>query len=148
MTNSSQQPDPPPGPLNSFTAGFTDADLQRALLRALRLVGIMTLVLAPIFWFAMGWGSMMLFLAGAIISATGIWEGRRLMAALAARIENQPTRTNLAVVMVMFVLRLGLAAGLIYVSLRCFAGSVYALVLGICLALIALMAEAFRLVRS
>jgi hypothetical protein len=142
------QPDRPPGSLDSLTAGFTDADLQRALLRALRLVGIMVLVLTPILWFTLGWQSVMLFFAGAIISAAGIWEGRRLMAALAARIENQPGRTNLAVVMVMFVLRLGLAAAVIYVSLRCFAGSVYALILGICLALFALMVEAFRLVRS
>ncbi len=146
--NDPHQPDRSSGPLDSFTAGFTDAYLQRALLRALRLVGIMVLVLTPVLWFAIGWQSVMLFFAGAIISAAGIWEGRRLMAALAARIENQPARTNLAVVMMMFVLRLGLAAGLIYVSLRCFAGSVYALLLGICLALIALMAEAFRLVRS
>ena len=142
-----KQPEPPRGGLDSMTAGFTDADLQHALLRALRLVGIMVLVGGPLIWLALGWRSVMLFLAGAIISAAGIWEGRRLMAGLAARIENQPTRTNLGLVMVMFVLRLGLAAGLIYVSLRCFAGSVYALVAGICLALIALMAEAFRLVR-
>lgn len=144
----SHKSDPAPGHLDSLTAGFTDADLQHALLRALRLVGIMVLVLAPILWFLLGWRSVMLFFAGAIISGAGIWEGRRLMTALAARIENQPTRTNLGVVTMMFVLRLGLAAVLIYVSLRCFAGSVYALVLGICLALIALMAEAFRLVRT
>jgi len=137
-----------PGPLDAFTAGFTDADLQRALLRALRLVGMMVLIFVPVIWIALDWRSVMLFLTGAIISAAGIWEGRRLMAALAARIENQPTRTNLAVVMTLFVLRLGLAAALIYVSLKCFAGSVYALILGICLALFALMVEAFRLVRS
>jgi hypothetical protein len=137
-----------PGPLDSFTAGFTDADLQRALLRALRLVGMLVLVFVPVIWIALDWRSVMLFLTGALISAAGIWEGRRLMAGLAARIENQPTRTNLAVVMTLFVLRLGLAAALIYVSLKCFAGSVYALILGICLALFALMVEAFRLVRS
>ena len=137
-----------PGPLDAFTAGFTDADLQRTLLRALRLVGMMVLIFVPVIWIALDWRSVMLFLTGAIISAAGIWEGRRLMAALAARIENQPTRTNLAVVMTLFVLRLGLAAALIYVSLKCFAGSVYALILGICLALFALMVEAFRLVRS
>jgi hypothetical protein len=137
-----------PGSLDSFTAGFTDADLQRALLRALRLIGMMVLIFVPVIWIALDWRSMMLFLTGAVISAAGIWEGRRLMAALAARIENQPTRTNLAVVMTLFALRLGLAAALIYVSLRCFAGSVYALILGICLALFALMVEAFRLVRS
>jgi hypothetical protein len=137
-----------PGPLDSFTAGFTDADLQRALLRALRLIGMMVLIFVPVIWIALDWRSVMLFLTGAVISAAGIWEGRRLMAALAARIENQPTRTNLAVVMTLFVLRLGLAAALIYVSLKCFAGSVYALILGICLALFALMVEAFRLVRS
>lgn len=138
----------PPRPLDSFSAGFTDDDLQRALLRALRLVGLMVVIIAPAIWIALDWRSVVLFLTGAVISAAGIWEGRRLMGALAAKIEAQPTRTNLALVMVMFVLRLGLAATLIYVSLRCFAGSVYALVLGICLALIALMAEAFRLVRS
>ena len=135
-------------PIDSFTAGFTDADLQHALLRALRLIGYAVIIFVPVIWIALGWRSVMLFLTGAIISAAGIWEGRRLMAALAARIENQPTRTNLALVMTMFVLRLGLAAALIYVSLKCFAGSVYALVLGICLALFALMAEAFRLIRS
>ena len=134
--------------IDSFTAGFTDADLQHALLRALRLIGYAVIIFVPVIWIALDWRSVMLFLTGALISAAGIWEGRRLMAALAARIENQPTRTNLALVMTMFVLRLGLAAALIYVSLRCFAGSVYALVLGICLALFALMAEAFRLIRS
>src|ERR1700731_935079 len=96
-----------PGPLDSFTAGFTDADLQRALLHALRLIGMMVLIFVPVIWIALDWRSVMLFLTGAIISAAGIWEGRRLMAGLAARIENQPTRTNLAVVMALFVLRLG-----------------------------------------
>jgi hypothetical protein len=136
-----------PGPLDSLTAGFTDADLQHALRRALILVGLFAVVLTPVIWAAMGWRSLMLFFTGAVISAAGIWEGRRLMAALAAQLENQPARTNLALVMVMFVLRLGLAAAVIYVSLRCFAGSLYALVGGICLGLIALLVEAFRLVR-
>jgi len=48
----------------------------------------------------------------------------------------------------MFFLRLGIAALIIYVSLRCFHGSLYALLTGLGLAVVALTIEALRVLRS
>ncbi len=59
---------------------FTDQDLRAVLNRALRSVVIAILVGIPIIWVAWGWQSMLLFLVGGAIAATGILEWRQLMA--------------------------------------------------------------------
>ena len=65
---------------------FSDQDLRLVLNRALRSVCIAIVLLAPILWIAWGWRSMVMFLVGGAIAATGIIEWRQLMSAVLARL--------------------------------------------------------------
>lgn len=127
---------------------FTDADVQRMLRRALRLVLVLGLALAAAFWLARGWQSGLLALAGAAISYTGIREYRSLSEAIFAQMDNQKTPRPLGRTLVLFFLRLAGAGLVLYVSLECLHGTVYALVAGIGLAIVALSIEALRLLRG
>ncbi len=136
---------------------FTDQDLRVVLNRALRSVVIAIVVGLPIIWVAWGWQSMVMFLVGGAIAATGILEWRQLMAAVlvrldAASMEPEGTRPSkprpLGPVLFWFFIRLVAAAGVLYVSLRSLDGKVAALLLGIALALVALFVEAIRLFRG
>jgi|ERR1700722_442957 hypothetical protein len=130
---------------------FTDQDLQTVLNRALRSVIVATLVGIPIIWVAWGWQSMLLFLIGGAIAATGILEWRQLMAAVLVRLD-EPTEGSkprpFGPVLFWFFIRLAAVAGVLYVSLRSLDGKVAALIVGIALALAALFIEAFRLLRG
>jgi hypothetical protein len=136
---------------------FTDQDLRVVLNRALRSVVIAIVVGIPIIWVAWGWQSMVMFLVGGAIAATGILEWRQLMAAVLVRLdvasmEPEGTRSGkprpLGPVLFWFFIRLVAAAGVLYVSLRSLDGKVAALLLGIALALVALFIEAIRLFRG
>jgi hypothetical protein len=127
---------------------FTDMDLNAALRRALKLTVILGLVLAVVLTFAFGWQTAALLLAGTIISATGLWEWQRLVVFINARLDNQKSPGGAARVITTFSLRLALAGGILYGSLRCFHGSVYALVGGLGLGILALTIEALRMIRS
>jgi hypothetical protein len=130
---------------------FTDQDLQTVLNRAMRSVIIATLVGIPIIWVGWGWQSMLLFLIGGAIAATGILEWRQLMAAVLVRLD-EPTQGSkprpFGPVLFWFFVRLAAVAGVLYVSLRSLDGKVAALIVGIALALAALFIEAFRLLRG
>ena len=127
---------------------FTDADLKIALRRAFKVTVILGLILAVVLTVVYGWQTGALLLAGALISATGLWEWLRLVAFINARLDNQRPAGGAARVVTMFSLRLLLAGGVLYVSLKCFHGSVYALLAGLGLAVFALTIEAVRLIRS
>lgn len=132
---------------------FSDQDLRAVLNRALRFVVIAILVGMPVIWIAWGWRSMLLFLVGGAIAATGIFEWRQLMSAVLLRLdlpsaETAATPKPLRAVLFWFFLRLGVAAVVLYVSLRSLDGKVFALLLGIALALMALFIEAIRLFRG
>jgi Na+/H+-translocating membrane pyrophosphatase len=126
---------------------FTDADLKAALRRAFKTTAIIGIVLAVVLTFVYGWQTGALLLAGAIISATGLWEWQRLVAFINVRLDNQKT-TGAGRVMTTFLLRLLLAGGILYGSLKCFHGSVYALVAGLVLGVFTLTVEAVRMIRS
>jgi hypothetical protein len=132
---------------------FSDQDLRALLNRALRIVGIAILVGIPVIWIAWGWRSMLLFLVGGAIAATGILEWRQLMSAVLVRLalpgaENAAKPKPLGPVLFWFFLRLAVAAAVLYVSLRSLDGKVFALLLGIALGLLALFIEAIRLFRG
>ena len=139
---------PENGPVPNLTSAMTDDDLREMLRRALRTVLILALVLFLIFTFTLGWQTGLLELAGALISYTGIREWRNLALAIFARLDNQQTARPMGRTLVMFFLRLGMVAAILYVSLKCLHGSVYALVAGIGLAVVALSIEAIRLLRN
>ncbi len=126
---------------------FTDADLKAALRRAFKVTAILGVVLAVVLAFVYGWQTGALLLAGTIISATGLWEWQRLVAFINARLDNQKA-AGTGRVLTTFLLRLLLAGGILYGSLRCLHGSVYALVAGLVLGIFALTLEAVRMIRS
>jgi hypothetical protein len=127
---------------------LTNEDLDAMLRRALR----MTLIIGAIASIAVliggGWRSGAMLLTGALISAASIMEWQRLVRVINARMDNQKTPANAGVVVLFFVLRLTVFAGVIYGSLKCFHGSVTALLCGLCLAVLAIGWEALRLLRD
>ena len=136
---------------------FTDNDLRDVFNRALRTVIIALLVGIPLIWFAWGWRSMLLFVVGGVIAATGILEWRQLMTAVLERLDlaggasqGQPRGKPrpLGSVLFWFFIRIVAAAAVLYVSLRSLDGKVVALILGIALAVAALLVEALRLFRG
>lgn len=131
---------------------FSDQDLRTVLNRALRSVLIAAAVGIPILWAAWGWRSMLLFVVGSAIAATGILEWRQLMAAVLVRLdvagESRAAPRPMGPILFWFFVRLVAAAGVLYVSLRSLDGKAAALLIGIALALVSLFIEALRLFRG
>ena len=132
---------------------FSDQDLRLVFNRALRNVAIAIAAGTPLIWIAWGWRSMLMFLVGGAIAATGILEWRQLMSAVITRLDlgsglPQGTPKPLGGVLFWFFIRIAAAAGLLYVSLRSLDGKVAALLIGLALALAALFIEALRLLRA
>jgi hypothetical protein len=136
---------PETSPASNGAGSLTDEALQEALRRSLRTVIVLGLVLFFVFTFTLGWQSGLLELAGAFISYSGIREWRSLARAVSATLDNQASPSPMGRTLVMFFLRLLIVAAVLYVSLKCLNGSVYALVAGIGLAVVALSIEAIRL---
>jgi hypothetical protein len=129
---------------NSPGSNFTDEDLKAALRRAMRTILVLGAILFAGFWVAMGWQTAMLLLTGTAISLGSLYEWQRLIAVMNAKLDNQRPPHSTGLVVVMFFLRLGVAGALLYGSLKCFHGSIYALIAGLCLAIISLSIEAIR----
>jgi hypothetical protein len=131
---------------------FSDQDLRTVFNRALRTILVAALVGIPLLWIAWGWRSMLLFVVGAVIAATGILEWRQLMAAVLVRLdparEAGPAPRPIGPILFWFFLRLVAAGVLLYVSLRSLNGKPAALLIGIALALLSLFLEALRLFRG
>ncbi len=129
-----------------LAAHFTEDDIRRTLRRALMLAATVTLVATPILWVWQGWQTWLMFVIGAVISATGIFEWMQLLSAMMSRMEEGRTPTPMARVLVMFFLRLALAGLLLYASLNSLHGSIYALLAGLAVSLFSLTVESIRLV--
>jgi hypothetical protein len=132
---------------------FSDQDLRLVLNRAMRSVAIAIAIGIPVIWIAWGWRSTVLFLVGGAIAATGILEWRQLMTAVLQRLDlgggtSQGKPKPLGGVLFWFFIRIVAAAAVLYVSLRSLDGKVAALLIGLALALAALLIEALRLLRS
>ncbi len=127
---------------------FSDADFRQTILRALRLLAVVTVVGAALAWWKFGWQSALLLLVGAAISGSGLWEWLRLMSAVMARMDGGGEAKPTAMLLVGFFLRLGLAVVVLYASLKYLDGSVYALAAGLALGVSALTVEGLRLVKA
>jgi uncharacterized membrane protein len=127
---------------------LTFADLDAMLRRALRNTLILGSVAALMVGIGGGWPSAALLGVGAVISAASIWEWQRLVRLINARLDKQKTPASTPVVVLFFVLRLTVFAGVIYGSLKCFHGSIVALLFGLGLAVLAIAWEALRLLRD
>lgn len=129
-------------------AGISDDQLREMLRRALRNVVILGVILFFVFTFTKSWQSGLLELAGAAISFTGIQEWRSLTQTVFAKLDNQQPPRPVSRTLVMFFLRLAGVGVILYVSLKCLHGTVYALAAGIGLAVVALTWEAIRQLRN
>lgn len=127
---------------------FSDADLRSAMRRAFRMTAALAVFAFGVLTLLLGWKSGALFLSGVLVSATGLYEWQQLVGHMNAKLDQEKTPHSTGFVLGMFLLRLGLAAAVIYVSLRSFQGPVYALVGGLGLAALALLIEVLRQSRS
>jgi hypothetical protein len=127
---------------------YTDADFKRTIWSALRLLAIITAVATPVVWWKVHWPSAALLVVGAVISGSGLFEWLRLMSAVMVRMDGGQTARPMAMVLVGFFLRLGVAVVLLYVSLKYLDGSVYALAAGLALGVFTLAVEGFRLMKA
>jgi uncharacterized membrane protein len=129
-------------------ADLSDAALQALLQRAIRDTLILGLISAVALLIASGWRTAAMMAVGAVISAASILEWQRLVRFINARMDHKKSPRGTVTVVVFFVLRLTVFAWVIYGSLKCFHGSVIALLCGLGLALAATAWEALRLLRD
>ena len=97
---------------------------------------------------ASGWRNAAMLAVGALISAASILEWQRLIRLINAKLDKQKTPRSALLVVTLFLLRLMVFAGAIYGSLKCFQGSVVALLCGLGLAVLATAWEALRLLKD
>jgi hypothetical protein len=135
-------------PEKSFLSGYSDDDFKRTMLRALRLLAIITVIAAPIVGWKLGWPSAGLLVVGAVISGSGLYEWLRLMTAVMARMDMGGEAKPMGLLLTGFFLRLGLTVVLLYVSLKLLDGSVYALAAGLALGVFSLSVEGLRLMKA
>jgi hypothetical protein len=127
---------------------FSDEDFKRTIMRALRLLMVVTVIAAPLLWWKLGWQSAVLLLVGAAISGSGLYEWLRLMTAVMVRMDGGAKARPMGMVVLGFFVRLGLTVVLLYVSLKVLNGSVYALAGGLALGVFALSVEGLRLMKA
>lgn len=130
------------------TEWITDEGLEALLHRALRNTLIIGVLASIGIWIASGWRNAAMMATGAAISAASIWEWRRLARFIAAKMDKKQVPKSAFIPVVLFLFRLLIFAGAIYVSLKCFQGSAIALFCGLALAVLAMVWEAIRLLRE
>lgn len=148
MTEPETQQSAPAPEVGSPLATFTDAGLEALLRRAIRMTIVIGLVAALILWRASGWRNGAMMAVGAAISAASIFEWQRLIRLINAKLDRKQLSGGAALALVFFLFRLLVFAGVLYGSLKCFHGSVVALLFGLGLAILALLWEALRLLRN
>jgi len=127
---------------------LTPSDQDAMFRRSMRNTLILGLISAIAVWIGGGWPSAALLAVGTLISAASIWEWQRLVRVINARLDKQKTPTSAFAVVLFFVIRLTIFAAVIYGSLKCLHGSVFALLFGVSLAVLTIGWEALRLLRA
>jgi F0F1-type ATP synthase assembly protein I len=140
-------PEPAEPDYSNTSTGLTDADVRQAMLRSIRLLAILAVLAAAIFWWRVNWQSAVLLLVGAAISCTSLWEWLRLMTAINERMDAGGTPRPMGTIVFGFITRLALTLVVLYVSLRYLHGTVLALAGGLGLGLLSLVVEASRLLK-
>jgi len=126
----------------------SDAGLDALLGRAIRNTLIIGLLASLILWIGAGWRTAATMATGTAISAASIFEWRRLAHFIAAKMDKKQTPKGAFVPVLLFLFRLLIFAGAIYVSLKCFRGSAIALFCGLALAVLTMVWEVARLLRE
>jgi hypothetical protein len=129
-------------------AALNEETLDALLRRAFRNTLILGAVCAVICLISAGWRNGAMMATGALISAASVLEWKRMVQLMNARMKNKQTPRGAILVLAFFLLRLIFFAGAIYVSLKCFQGSVLILMFGLSLAVATLTWEAVRLLRD
>jgi hypothetical protein len=129
-------------------AWITDEGLEALLQRAIRITLVIGILASLILWIASGWRNAAMMATGTAISAASIYEWRRLARFISAKLDKKQVPRGAFLPVVLFLFRLLIFAGAIYVSLKCFQGSAIALFCGLALALLAIVWEAVRLLRN
>lgn len=128
---------------------FSDGDFRQTILRALRLLLILTVLGLPLVWWKLGgWRGGAMLAIGAAIAGSGLWEWLRLLTALMARMDSGEKARPVGGVLLGFFLRLPVVLAVLYGSLKLLEGSVVALAAGLGLGVIALTVEGLRLVKA
>jgi hypothetical protein len=127
--------------------GLTDEDVRNAVLASIRLLLVLSIVGAALFWWRANWQSAVLLIVGAAISITSLWEWLRLMTAINQRMDSGQNPRPMGMILFGFFARLGLTVVVLYVSLKFLRGTVLALATGLGLGLVSLSIEAFRLLK-
>jgi uncharacterized membrane protein len=127
---------------------ITQDALQAMLHRALRNTLILGVIAALVALIGAGWRSGAMLVTGMSISAASILEWAHLVRLFNARLDKKKTPASSFAAVVFFVLRLTIFAGVIYGSLKCFHGSVVALLCGLSLAVLTVGWEAIQLLRD
>jgi hypothetical protein len=128
-------------PLLELPNNAAEVMLQRAMYKTL----ILGLIASAVLLIASGWRNASMLMVGALISTASIFEWQRLARIIRAALEAEKTPRSAPVVVVLFILRLTLYAGAIYVSLKCLQGSAVALLCGLGLAALTILWQALRL---
>lgn len=137
--------------MNQDTHALADVSpetLYAMLRRAMRNTAIFGGLPALAVGFASNWRNGVMLAVGAAISAASIWEWLRLARLINARLDRQKRAMRGGVVVLFFLLRLGLFAGVIYGSLKFLHGSAVALLCGLALAVTTVGWEGLRLLRD
>lgn len=134
----------PTHPIIDLTFPDLDRMLRRAMLETLflGLGGALAVLIGS------NWRNAAMLVTGTLISAASIWEWQRLVRVINAKLEKQKPSVSTPLVVIFFVLRLAVFAGVIYVSLKCFHGSIVALFFGVGLAALTIVWESVRLMRD
>jgi hypothetical protein len=127
---------------------LSEADLDALLKRSVRNTAILGLIPAIVVLIASGWRNAAMLMTGALISAASLLEWQRLARLMTARMKRRQAPRGAILAVVFFLVRLLIFAAAIYGSLKCFQGSVIALVCGLSLAVVTLMWEALRMLRN
>jgi len=120
-------------------------ELQGFFRRAMRNTLILGLLSFLAVLIGAGWRNAAMLLTGTLISAASVLEWQRLVRVINAKLDRQKTPRSAPAVVLFFVLRLTVYAVVSYGSLRCFQGSVVALLWGLGFAALAVTWEAIRL---
>jgi hypothetical protein len=144
----SAQPNLPDEPDFSQTStGLTDADVRNTMLGSMRLLLVLAVIGAGLFWWRSSWQSAVLLIVGAAISSASLWEWLRLMTAMNERMDAGENPRPMGTILFGFFARIGLTVVVLYGSLKFLHGTVFALAAGLGLGVISLSIEAFRLLR-
>jgi hypothetical protein len=126
---------------------FSDAQFVGALRRSMRNIAVLGVLVAVLLTVFYGWRTGLMLLIGAAVSFTGVWEWRRLIAAINSRLDANLNPQSMGRTIFMFMLRLTMVGVVVYGSLKYLEGSVYALIAGLSLAMLMLTVEAFRMMK-